>query len=349
VPEVWYQRHHLLQLEDEVWWHVGERREEAEGPGGGEPSFEASCGGFISGQRGVKGSSLKKNLKPEARRDAVEYLRVRFGLSQRRACSLVGLSRNTLRYVRKPEKDGALRRRMKELALERKRFGCRRLHFLLREEGLVVNHKRTERIYGEEKLSLSLRRRKKVASLVRMSLPRAKGPNQVWAMDFAQDATSEGRRFRIFPIIDTFTRESLVICVDTSIGGSRIVSILDELGRDRGLPEMIMMDNGPEFRSNALDEWAYRRGVKLHFIRPGRPVENAYIESFIGRLRDECLNVHWFLSVQHAREVIERWRCDYNQERPHSSLGGLPPSKFARLIEEKNQEIPSSQWHNKRG
>jgi putative transposase len=245
----------------------------------------------------------------------------------------VGLGRNTLRYRPKPDRDAGLRDRMKELAEERRRFGCRRLHALLKREGLVVNHKRTARIYAEEGLSLRVRRRKKMASQGRVEIQEAQKLNELWAMDFMQDALFDGRRVRILPIIDTYTRECLRIEVDTSIKGRRVVTALSEIASIRGLPENIIVDNGPEFISNVMDAWAYERGIKLHFIRPGKPVDNAFIESFNGRLRDECLNQNWFMSLGHARRVVEEWRVDYNMVRPHSSLKDLTPNEF-RLASE---------------
>ncbi len=201
---------------------------------------------------------------------------------------------------------------------------------LLRREGLVINHKRTERIYREERLSLRIRRRRKLASQGRVELGRAEGVNEQWAMDFVQDTLRDGRRLRMLPIVDTYSRECMRIEVDTSVGGRRVAAILTELGSRRGWPANIVVDNGPEFISNALDQWAYGHGVNLQFIRPGKPVDNAYMESFNARLRDECLNQHWFLTIGHARQVIEEWRRDYNQARPHSSLGNLTPDEFVR-------------------
>lgn len=228
---------------------------------------------------------------------------------------------------------------MKELAELRKRFGCRRLHVLLKREGLVVNHKRTERIYREERLSLRIRKRKKRASQVRVELPKATRANELWSMDFMQDAMHNGRKFRLLTMLDTYTKESLKIEIDTSIGGKRVAAVLTEVGSVRGLPESIVVDNGPEFISNALDEWAYTQKVKLHFTRPGKPVDNAYMESFNGRLRDECLNQHWFLSLDHARRVVNEWRRDYNEDRPHSSLGDLSPNEFAKRKQEQTTKI----------
>jgi putative transposase len=206
---------------------------------------------------------------------------------------------------------------------------------LLKREGVVVNHKRTERVYRQERLSLRIRRRKKLASQGRVELPMAERPNHIWAMDFLQDALYDGRRIRLLPIIDIYTKECFKIEVDTSIGGRRITEILSQISSVRGLPENIVVDNGPEFVSNAMDAWVYERGIKLQFIRPGKPVDNAYMESFNGKFRDECLNQNWFMSVEHARRVAEEWRIDFNEERPHSSLGDLTPNEFRRLEEEK--------------
>lgn len=222
---------------------------------------------------------------------------------------------------------------MRELADTRRRFGCRRLHVLLKRERLVVNHKRTERIYREEHLSLRVRRRKKTASHGRVAIQEAQDVNELWAMDFLQDSLFDGRRTRVLAIIDMFTRECLRLEVDTSIRGQRVVAALSQIASMRGLPENIIVDNGPEFISNVLDAWAYERGVKLHFIRPGKPVDNAYMESFNGKFRDECLNQNWFMSLGHARQVIEEWRVDYNMVRPHSSLDDMTPIEFRLATE----------------
>ena len=262
---------------------------------------------------------------------------------------MVGLCRNTLGYERRPDKDETLRSRMKELAEKRRRFGCERLHLILKREGLVVNHKRTERIYREERLTLRVRRRKKLASQGRIEISKAERPNELWAMDFMHDALYDSRRFRVLSIVDTYTKESLRIEVDTSIRGERVAEILSQVGALRGLPDNIIVDNGPEFISNAMDAWAYERGVKLHFIRPGKPVDNAYIESFNGRFRDECLNQHWFMSLSHARTVIEEWRNDYNLQRPHTSLKGLTPYEFAGLAENRGVEYSNYGLHNNWG
>lgn len=261
----------------------------------------------------------------------VRHVTASLGLSIRKACALVDLSRTVYRHESQREDDTTVRQRLRELAGERKRFGSPRLHILLKREGLVINHKRTERLYREEGLALRKKRRRKGGAGARIILAAPERPNQIWSMDFVTDSLVTGRRFRALAIVDDYSRECPAIEVDTSLGGSRVVGVLDRLGELRGLPEVITVDNGPEFAGKALDEWAYRKGVKLSFIRPGKPIENAFVESFNGRLRDECLNTNWFLSLKHARHIIEDWRKDYNTVRPHSALGGLAPEEFTAL------------------
>ncbi len=243
---------------------------------------------------------------------------------------LVSMSASVYRYRPKADGDDVLRHRLRELAGQRKRFGSPRLHIMLKRENLVVNHKRTERIYREEGLALRRKRRRKGAAGIRLVMPLAIRPNEHWSIDFLSDSIVTGRRFRALTIVDQYSRECPAIEVDTSLGGARVVSVLERLAETRGLPEVITMDNGPEFAGRALDEWAYRRGVKLNFIRPGKPIENAFAESFNSRLRDECLNTNWFMNLKHAREVIEDWRKDYNEVRPHSSLKGSTPKEYAK-------------------
>jgi putative transposase len=259
----------------------------------------------------------------------VSFARESLGLSERRACLLTGVSPSVYRYQPKEGNDEALRKRMREIAAQRKRFGSPRLHIMLKRENLVVNHKRTERIYREEGLVLRRKRRRKGAAGARIVIPAPIRPNQKWSMDFVQDSLVTGRRFRALAIVDDYTRECPAIEVDTSLGGRRVAQVLERLEQTRGLPEVITVDNGPEFAGKALDEWAYRKGVKLSFIRPGKPIENAFAESFNGRLRDECLNTNWFLSLKHAREVIEAWRVDYDEVRPHGALKGKSPREYA--------------------
>ena len=263
------------------------------------------------------------------KRLAASHLRERLGLSERRACLLVDISSSVYRYHPKPGNDDVVRQRLRELAEERKRFGSPRLHIMLKRECLVINHKRTERLYREEGLALRRKRRRKGAAGARMIIPLPQRTNERWSMDFVTDSIVIGRRFRALAIVDDYSRECPAIEVDTSLGGRRVVGVLEKLAEIRGLPEVITIDNGPEFAGRALDEWAYRKGVKLNFIRPGKPIDNAYIESFNGRFRDECLNTNWFISIKHAREVIEEWRRDYNEVRPHSSLKGATPKEYA--------------------
>ena len=222
-----------------------------------------------------------------------------------------------------------MRERVRQITESRRRCGQKQLCRILKREGWKDNHKRVERIYREEKLSLRLKRRRKRGSGLRIILPMPERSNQRWSMDFVSDALWTGRRYRILTIVDNYSRECPALLADTSIGGIRVTRVLDQVAEMRGLPEVITVDNGPEFSGKALDEWAYRKGVKLDFIRPGKPVENAYIESFNGRFRDECLNENQFVSLQDARVRIESWRMDYNTERPHGSLNGLTPAEFA--------------------
>jgi len=233
-------------------------------------------------------------------------------------------------YQAKPDKDACLRNRMKELADKHIRYGMPRIHVLLRNEGLVVNHKRTERIYSEEGLSIRTKRKKKKVPTMRIALEPPKTSSEVWSMDFVSDSFFNSRRFRVLTIVDDFSKESPLLLADTSISGQRVARALDEIGLTRELPKVIRMDNGSEFTSKAMLEWAYSRGIKLDFIRPGKPTDNAFIESFNGKFRDECLNQHWFINLEDAKEKIENWRKEYNEVRPHSSLDYLTPEQFAK-------------------
>jgi putative transposase len=264
----------------------------------------------------------------------VQRAQAHYGLSERRACRLVGIGRSTLRYrprVRADEQP--LRQRLHELAAVRPRFGYRRLHVLLRREGVIVNHKRVERLYREEGLAVRRRTRKRVARDGRGRAAVPGRPNQQWGIDFISDALAWGRRIRLFTVVDVFTREALAIEVDTSLPGGRVVRVLERLVAERGAPDEIVLDNGPELAGKALDQWAYERGVWLRFIEPGKPIQNAFVESFHGRLRDECLDRHWFIGLSDARQTIETWRQDYNQSRPHSALGYRPPEEFRQAFE----------------
>jgi len=258
-------------------------------------------------------------------------VRQRFAFSERRACALVGVGRATVRYRPRERPDaGPLRRRLLALAGERPRFGYRRLHALLRREGVVVNHKRIERLYREDGLAVRRRGRKRVARAGRGRPVPPGRPNEQWALDVLGDALASGRRVRALAVIDAYTREALAIEVDTSLPGERVVRVLERIAAARGVPEQIVLDNGPELTGRALDQWADRHGVRLRFIDPGKPIQNAFCESFNGRFRDECLNEHWFLGLADARRIIEAWRADYNHHRPHSSLGYRSPTAYAQ-------------------
>ena len=268
-----------------------------------------------------------------ARKAAVARLVQQRGLSQVRACRLVGLNRSSMNYRPRRPDDSLLRQRLRELAAERRRFGYRRLGWLLEREGHVMNRKKLYRLYREEKLMVRRRRGRKRALGTRapMTLPGA--INQRWSLDFVADALSDGRRFRILCVVDDFSRECLATVVDTSLGGVRVVRELDRLTAERALPRMVVSDNGTELTSCAVLRWATGR-LEWHYIEPGKPVQNAFVESFNSRLRDECLNEHVFLTLAEARETIEAWRYDYNHLRPHSSLGALTPIEFAMLKRE---------------
>ena len=223
-----------------------------------------------------------------------------------------------------------MRGRLKELAAQRMRFGYRRLTALLTREGLVANHKRVYRLYCEEGLAMRMRQRRRIRWNGTAARPQAERANERWSMDFVSDCISSGRVIRLLTLVDDYTRECPAIEVDISLGGLRVCRVLDRVLAERGRPEAIVLDNGPEFRGRALTAWSEQRGIRLEFIQPGKPVQNAYVESFNGRLRDECLNANWFTSLSDARRKIESWRLDYNQQRPHSSLDYLPPEEFAR-------------------
>ena len=272
-------------------------------------------------------------MTPAARREAALEAVEELGLTQRRACRLVGISRSVARYRRRCVDPPGLRERLRALAAERRRFGYRRLWVLLRREDFLVNHKRVYRMYREEGLMVQRRRRKRMCGATRVARSTPDRGNQRWSMDFVADSLANGRRIRVLTVVDDFTRECLAMEVDTSLPGLRVARVLDQLAVLRGLPEEITVDNGPEFSGRVLDAWAYRHQVQLHFIEPGKPVQNAYIESFNGKLRDECLNEHWFSTLTHARTTVEAWRDDYNGVRPHSALGNLTPDQFVRQIQ----------------
>jgi len=263
--------------------------------------------------------------------------------SQRRACALVGMAPKTYRYASLRPDDRAIRQRLRELATERRRFGYRRLHLLLRREGIVLNWKKLYRLYREERLMVRKRGGRKRALGTRAPMTIPQDANQRWSLDFVSDALACSRKFRILTVVDDFSRECLALVVDNSLSGLRVARELDHLIEGRGRPCMIVSDNGTELTSRAILAWQQEHRVEWHYIAPGKPTQNGFIESFNGRLRDECLNEHLFSSLPEARRIIEAWRIDYNTKRPHSSLDGLTPTEFAaRPSEGHNQNRLSS-------
>jgi putative transposase len=282
-------------------------------------------------------------VSPQARREAVTVLMTERDFGVTRACGLLQISRALYRYQsRRPECAG-LRERIAEIAALKRRYGYRRIHVLLRREGWRVNRKLTYRLYRQAGLAVRRRKRKRIGPFERKPLPKPTEANRSWSMDFVSDGLADGRRIRCLAIVDDCTRECVALEVDTSITGTRVKAVLERLADTRGLPRSITVDHGPEFEGQVLDAWAYRSNVQLSFIRPGKPNENAYIESFNGKFRDECLNEHWFVTMVQARRSIENWRIEYNTERPHSSLGDLTPEEFAeRSLARKEERVSLS-------
>jgi putative transposase len=251
------------------------------------------------------------------------------GYSQRRACRLIGLAPKTYRYASSRGDDAAVRERLCTLARQRRRFGYRRLHILLRREGIALNHKKLFRLYREERLTVRRRGGRKRALGTRAPMALPQGPDQRWSLDFVSDVLADGRRFRVLVVVDDFTRECLALVVDTSISGRRVARELDAIIATRKKPAMIVSDNGTELTSHAILAWQEKHGAQWHYIAPGKPQQNAFVESLNGRFRDECLNEHVFRGLPMARRIIEAWRLDYNASRPHTSLRGLTPNEFA--------------------
>ncbi len=271
-------------------------------------------------------------MKPARRRLWVQKLRVGYRVSERRACQVLRIPRSSQRYQSVRDERAELRIRLRDLARTRVRYGYRRLTVLLRREGWQVNHKLVYRLYVEEGLLVrrkNPKRRKSCA--VRVERPTAQAANECWSMDFMSDQLFQGQRFRILTLVDNFSRESLALQTAQRFRGDDVVRALETITAARGLPKTIRVDNGPEFISKSLDWWAYFNGVQLDFSRPGKPTDNAFIESFNGKFRQECLNQHWFLSLADAQEMISSWRDDYNRHRPHSALGDRSPIEFANF------------------
>lgn len=269
-------------------------------------------------------------VTPAARRTTAAYLSKQYGFSQRRACRLTKLARSSARYQARRVEQPELRKRLRALTVARPRFGYRRLGILLQKEVGRLNHKRVYRLYRLEGLGVRRCERKRRVRPAQPHQPVATQPRQHWAMDFTHDTLSSGRQFRTLNLIDRFTRECLAIEVDTSLPAARVRRVLDRVVAVAGQPDSIRVDNGPEFVSGVLKEWAAEHHVELDFTTPGKPTENGHIESFNGKFRDECLSQEWFVSLADARRLIEAWRLDYNRVRPHSALGNLTPLAFAQ-------------------
>lgn len=260
----------------------------------------------------------------------MSQLKERFGVSERRACAIMSISRTSLTYQAKARDCSALRMRIREIAASRVHYGCPRVFVTLRREGWRDNHKRVHRLYKAEGLSLRhCRPRRSRSGRRRQPRQEAWAPNELWGMDFVSDALYDGRRFRALTIVDHYTHECLGIVVDQSLRGEHVAAAMTQLASQRGRPTAIKVDNGSEFAGKVLDRWAYENGVELDFSRRGTPTDNALVESFKGRLRQECLNEHWFLSLDDAKGKIEAWRRFYNKERPHSALQWQTPAEFA--------------------
>ncbi|MDA9481337.1 integrase [Bradyrhizobium sp. CCBAU 11445] len=268
-------------------------------------------------------------VTPAGKRKAVAHLMEAHEMSERRACKAIGCCRMTIRYRTTRADDAALRQRMRAIAEVRRRFGYRRLHVLLRREGYLVNHKKLFRLYREERLAVRRRGGRKRALGTRAPMVVPIAPNDRWSLDFVSDQLTDGRRFRILTVVDECTRECLALVADTSLSGSRVARELDRLIIERGKPKMVVSDNGTELTSNAILTWADQSRVAWHYIAPGKPTQNAFIESFNGRLRDELLKETLFTSLAQARVELGHWRADYNDTRPHSQLGWKTPSEFA--------------------
>lgn len=271
-------------------------------------------------------------MTPDGRRQAVAHLCEAHGVSQRRACNVLQADRSSVRYQSKLVDDAGQREAIKRISKERRRFGYRRINVMLQREGIHMNHKKLRRIYTEEKLQVRRRGGRKRALGARRPMEVPDGPNQRWSLDFVSDTFTDGRRFRILTVVDDFTKENVLLIPDTSISGLRVTRELDQAFAERGMPRTIVSDNGTEFTSMAILKWVQDNGLDWHYIQPGKPTQNAFIESFNGKLRDECLNETLFASLSDAREELAMWQGNYNNHRPHSSIGNLTPSEFVEKI-----------------
>ena len=283
-------------------------------------------------------------MTARARRQVVRKVQAACSVSERCAIRYTGFSRSSLRYRSTRDPQDVLREKIKDWADRKPRWGYRFIYRRLRREGWQVNRKRVQRLYREMDLAVRRRRgKRKRAQVPRVSRTELTGPNQRWSMDFVSDTLSTGRRFRCLNIIDEYSRECLAIEVSRSLPSARVIEALERLRVTRGLPPVIVTDNGSEFTSHAFDAWAYARNLRIDYIQPGKPVQNCFVESFNGTFRDDCLNSHWFVSLDRAKVTIECWRKEYNEERPHSSLNGLTPAEFAAVVRSRDAEsVPTT-------
>ncbi|WP_238152322.1 IS3 family transposase [Xanthomonas campestris] len=292
---------------------------------------DAGAGRAAVRERPDQGCAAKKVVSAPARRTLVREWIGR-GASERRALAVIGMSASALRYCPREDRNGELRERICALAHRHRRYGVGMIYLKLRQEGRIVNYKRVERLYREQQLQVRRRKRKKVPIGERQPLLRPSQANQVWSMDFVFDRTAEGRVIKCLVIVDDATHEAVAIEVERAISGHGVARVLDRLAHSRGLPKVIRTNNGKEFCGKAMIAWAHARDVQLRLIQPGKPNQNAYVESFNGRLRDECLNEHWFPTLLHARTEIERWRREYNEDRPKKAIGGMTPAAYAQHL-----------------
>lgn len=268
----------------------------------------------------------------------MNFLKAAFQIGTRKACELAGMNRATYYYRPQAKDQTALRMRIKDIAASRVRYGYRRIHVLLRREGWEVGRKRVYRLYRQEGLTIRHKKAKKRVSLQRVSLAPAEAPNQRWSMDFLADRLADGRRVRVLALVDHFSKVSPALDAEFSFPGRKVVAVLERAEALHGLPKELYIDNGPEFSGRELDAWAYKKGVKLCFSRPGRPTDNAHIESFNGKLRAECLDQHWFADLAEAKEKLEAHRTDHNTQRPHTALGYKTPEQFVAEWQTKQQQ-----------
>src|SRR5271168_5195604 len=318
-------------MEEAVRWHGDGSGPANETTPGGEQPVETTGCRSEPGQDDAAGCATKKVLKPSGRRPMVDHLRDQYRASERHACRVLLMVRGTYRYQSHREPWTELRMRIREIAQSRVRYGYRKIRVLLNREGWDVGKYLVYRLYTEEGLTLKRMKPagKRKAARTRKDRIKPTAANETWSMDFVMDQLQDGTRFRALTIVDVYTREAVAIEVGQSLRGDDVVRTLNRLKQDRGVPKVLFCDNGSEFTSHAMDLWAYQNGAKIDFSRPGKPTDNAFVESFNGTLRSECLNTHWFMNLKEARQLIAAWREEYNHSRPHASLDDRTPSEIA--------------------